>query len=72
MIKVDVSEWRPAPIDSDGERLFVVGDVHGCAQHLAAWLPACESLRDGGVAREAALISQLRKSSSTASQTLTG
>lgn len=45
MIDVDISDWRPAPMSVNGERLFVVGDIHGCADQLAAWLDACELLR---------------------------
>lgn len=51
-IGTDVSEWRRADIDAAGERLFVVGDVHGCAGHLAAWLRACAALRSEPHARE--------------------
>lgn len=29
-----ISKWRPAPIRVDGETVFAVGDVHGCAEQL--------------------------------------
>lgn len=52
MIAVDISEWRHAEINADAERLFVVGDVHGCSAQLAAWLEACAAVRSELHARE--------------------
>ena len=31
---LDRSDWREAPIDADGETIFAIGDVHGCARQL--------------------------------------
>ena len=39
-IKIEVSEWRPGRINSSGEVIYVVGDVHGCAHLLDALLNA--------------------------------
>jgi serine/threonine protein phosphatase 1 len=30
-----ISDWRAAPIDVEGETIFAIGDVHGCADQLA-------------------------------------
>jgi serine/threonine protein phosphatase 1 len=35
---VDESDWRAAPTMVDGETIFAVGDVHGCAGQLSALL----------------------------------
>jgi serine/threonine protein phosphatase 1 len=32
---VTVSDWRAAPIQVNGERIFAIGDVHGCVDHLS-------------------------------------
>ncbi len=37
-LPVEVSEWKPAPFDLEGETVFAIGDVHGCAAELAALL----------------------------------
>lgn len=37
---VTMSEWRPAPVRTDGWTVFAIGDVHGCAGQLAALLAA--------------------------------
>jgi serine/threonine protein phosphatase 1 len=37
-IEVAVSDWRPAGFEIPGETVFAVGDVHGCADALAALL----------------------------------
>ena len=52
MIRVEISDWRDAPIDAHGERVFAVGDIHGCSVQLAAWLDACRSLRNGAARSE--------------------
>ena len=39
-LPVQISEWQPAPFDVPGESVFAVGDIHGCAAHLAALLKA--------------------------------
>ncbi|MBX3498443.1 MAG: serine/threonine protein phosphatase [Alphaproteobacteria bacterium] len=35
---VDIGDWRPAPFALGGGTVFAVGDVHGCADELAALL----------------------------------
>jgi serine/threonine protein phosphatase 1 len=35
-VTLEISDWKPAPFDLPGETVFAVGDVHGCAGHLAA------------------------------------
>lgn len=39
-IRIGVSGWRPGYIDTSGEVIFAVGDVHGCAHLLDALLNA--------------------------------
>jgi serine/threonine protein phosphatase 1 len=51
-VTVTLSEWHDAPwLDSGGEAVFAIGDVHGMSAHLAA-------LRDA-IAREAARVATL-------------
>jgi serine/threonine protein phosphatase 1 len=38
-LPVAISEWKPAPF-ALGERVFAIGDVHGCARELKALLKA--------------------------------
>jgi serine/threonine protein phosphatase 1 len=46
---VEISAWKPAPFALNGEQVFAVGDVHGCAGELRALLDAIAGLvRDGG------------------------
>jgi serine/threonine protein phosphatase 1 len=40
---VEISAWKPAPFDVDGETVFAIGDIHGCAPELTALL---ETIRD--------------------------
>ncbi len=35
---VEISEWKPAPFELEGETVFAIGDVHGCAEELRALL----------------------------------
>jgi len=35
---VEIAEWRPAPFALGGGTVFAIGDVHGCADELAALL----------------------------------
>jgi serine/threonine protein phosphatase 1 len=37
-VRVDIAEWCSADIDANRETIFVVGDVHGCADLLDALL----------------------------------
>src|ERR1044072_2610739 len=37
-VSVDISDWRAAPVRVDGETIFAIGDVHGCADHLSLLL----------------------------------
>ncbi|HET6194992.1 MAG TPA: metallophosphoesterase [Acetobacteraceae bacterium] len=41
---VDVSPWTPAPFALNGETVFAVGDVHGCADHLQSLLDTIRTL----------------------------
>jgi serine/threonine protein phosphatase 1 len=43
-VPVAVSAWKRAPFDLRGETVFAVGDVHGCADELAALLQSISSL----------------------------
>jgi serine/threonine protein phosphatase 1 len=47
-IDVDVSEWRAADIEIDGQTVFAVGDVHGCAEELRAVLQTIRTTRSDG------------------------
>src|ERR1041384_4932853 len=47
-VPVEISAWKPAPFALDGETVFAVGDVHGCAAELAALLdPVATLAREG-------------------------
>src|ERR1041385_7006121 len=35
---ITVSDWRTAPFRVDGETVFAIGDVHGCADQLSELL----------------------------------
>ena len=41
---LQISDWKTAPFRLDGETVFAVGDVHGCADELAALLAAIEGM----------------------------
>lgn len=41
---VEVSDWKVAPFAVDGEAIYAVGDVHGCAAELHALLDAVKVL----------------------------
>lgn len=43
-VAVEVSPWTPAPFALDGETVFAVGDVHGCADHLQSLLDTIRAL----------------------------
>jgi serine/threonine protein phosphatase 1 len=43
-VAVDLSPWTPAPFALDGETVFAVGDVHGCAGHLQSLLDTIGAL----------------------------
>lgn len=49
-VPVEISPWKAAPFDLEGETVFAIGDVHGCADELAGLLHtvrelACQSDR---------------------------
>ncbi|MCW5732981.1 MAG: metallophosphoesterase [Enhydrobacter sp.] len=49
-VPVEISAWKAAPFDLEGETVFAIGDVHGCADELASLLDvvrelACQSDR---------------------------
>jgi serine/threonine protein phosphatase 1 len=35
-IEIQISDWKSAPFQLNGETVFAVGDIHGCAAHLSA------------------------------------
>jgi len=43
-VSVDVSPWKPAPCALDGETVFAIGDIHGCAHELASLLDTVTTL----------------------------
>jgi serine/threonine protein phosphatase 1 len=47
-VPVEISAWKPAPFALDGETVFAVGDVHGCAAELAALLDTVATLAREG------------------------
>ena len=48
---LSVSEWRDAAFAVEGETVFAIGDVHGCAGQLAALLERVCALPRGAPAR---------------------
>src|ERR1041385_6315035 len=40
---LSISEWRSAPLQVNGETIFAVGDVHGCADHLSLLIQTLEA-----------------------------
>ena len=48
---LSISEWREAPFRVDGETVFAIGDVHGCAGQLAALLDHISALPQASTAR---------------------
>jgi serine/threonine protein phosphatase 1 len=47
-VPVEISAWKPAPFALNGETVFAVGDVHGCASQLQALLDAFATLPNDG------------------------
>jgi serine/threonine protein phosphatase 1 len=43
-VPVDIGAWKPAPFGLDGQTVFAIGDVHGCATELASLLDAVATL----------------------------
>jgi serine/threonine protein phosphatase 1 len=43
-VSVEVLPWQPAPFALDGETVFAVGDVHGCAAELDSLLATIRGL----------------------------
>jgi serine/threonine protein phosphatase 1 len=41
---VEISPWKPAPFALEGETVFAVGDVHGCAAELTSLLDTIRTL----------------------------
>src|SRR6185503_3573336 len=41
---VEISDWKPAPFDLDGETVFAIGDIHGCAAELRDLLASIATL----------------------------
>jgi serine/threonine protein phosphatase 1 len=41
---VEITSWRPAPFALNGETVFAVGDVHGCAGHLQSLIDTIRTL----------------------------
>jgi serine/threonine protein phosphatase 1 len=48
--EVIISDWYVAPIQVRGETIFAIGDVHGCADHLAAVLEILRAEAEGAQA----------------------
>jgi len=46
-----VSDWRDAPFRVDGESVFAIGDVHGCADQLSALLEQATELAANSATR---------------------
>jgi len=44
---VVISDWRVAPIRVNGETIFAIGDVHGCADHLSLLIQKLEAEAKG-------------------------
>ena len=47
MVSVEISPWQSAPFVLQGETVFAVGDVHGCAEELDQLLGAIRGLAHG-------------------------
>jgi len=43
-LPVEISPWKPAPFALEGETVFAVGDIHGCAAELRALLETVTEL----------------------------
>lgn len=43
-VPVEISPWKPAPFAVEGETVFAVGDIHGCAQELTSLLDTVQAL----------------------------
>ena len=43
-VPVKISPWKAAPFDLEGETVFAIGDVHGCADELASLLDTVRAL----------------------------
>jgi serine/threonine protein phosphatase 1 len=37
-VPVEIADWKPAPFELQGETVFAIGDVHGCADECRALL----------------------------------
>ncbi|MBI3495971.1 MAG: metallophosphoesterase [Proteobacteria bacterium] len=48
---LEVSEWRSARFDVEGESIFAVGDVHGCARELQMLLATIAATATPGASR---------------------
>ena len=46
-----MSDWRDAPFRIDGETVFAIGDVHGCADQLAVLLEQATALAQNSAIR---------------------
>ena len=43
-VPVQISPWKAAPFTLDGETVFAIGDVHGCAEELGSLLDTVNAL----------------------------
>jgi serine/threonine protein phosphatase 1 len=60
VVSVDISPWQSAPFVLEGETVFAVGDVHGCAVELDHLLDAIRSLaRDAAAPRRLVYLGDL-------------
>lgn len=47
-VPVEISTWKPAPFAVEGETVFAIGDIHGCAEELAWLLDTVRALAGDG------------------------
>jgi serine/threonine protein phosphatase 1 len=59
-VSVEISSWTSAPFALNGETVFAVGDVHGCAEELASLLDTISGLAsDNGEPRRLVYLGDL-------------
>ncbi|MFO1161720.1 MAG: metallophosphoesterase [Reyranellaceae bacterium] len=50
-VPVEIADWKPAPFDLQGETVFAIGDVHGCAAELRGLLDCIAQLAGEAVGK---------------------
>src|SRR3954464_10818946 len=48
-VPVEISAWKAAPFTLQGETVFAIGDIHGCAEELASLLDTIRALTTEGI-----------------------